>query len=128
MTKTKNDHRPGTCRLRLKDENKPYPRSSCKACGATAATGMHCPYTGMRPATYNGHELRVTTEPAILLQALADTMNHSAELAAKQQRLDALVRDYTRGRSFTTGALVFLSATFGIGLGTGAALFWILWI
>lgn len=32
------DSRPPNCRHRLKDEHKPYPRSGCQGCGATAFT------------------------------------------------------------------------------------------
>jgi hypothetical protein len=32
--------RPKDCRFRLADENKPYPRSSCQACGKTVMTGL----------------------------------------------------------------------------------------
>lgn len=34
------DPRPVNCRHRLQDEHKPYPRSSCQACGATVMTGL----------------------------------------------------------------------------------------
>lgn len=38
------DKRPANCRFRLQDEGKPYPRSSCTACGKSVATGLgsHC--------------------------------------------------------------------------------------
>ena len=34
------DHRPVNCRFRLQDEGKPYPRSSCEACGRSVLTGL----------------------------------------------------------------------------------------
>lgn len=34
------DLRPKDCRFRLRDENKPYPKSSCGACGKTITTGL----------------------------------------------------------------------------------------
>lgn len=34
------DPRPANCRFRLQDEGKPYPRSSCQACGASIMTGL----------------------------------------------------------------------------------------
>jgi hypothetical protein len=34
------DTRPENCRFRLKDEGKPYPRSSCQGCGKTIRTGL----------------------------------------------------------------------------------------
>ena len=34
------DTRPVSCRHRLQDEGKAYPRSSCAACGATITTGL----------------------------------------------------------------------------------------
>jgi hypothetical protein len=37
--------RPPHCRFRLKDEGKPYPRSSCMTCHANVITlGKQCPY------------------------------------------------------------------------------------
>jgi hypothetical protein len=40
------DTRPENCRHRLQDENKPYPRSGCAACGKTVMTGLgrECSY------------------------------------------------------------------------------------
>ena len=32
--------RPNSCRFRLRDEGKAYPRSSCLACGKTITTGL----------------------------------------------------------------------------------------
>jgi len=37
---TATDSRPANCRFRLQDEGKPYPRSSCAACGRTITTGL----------------------------------------------------------------------------------------
>lgn len=34
------DTRPAECRFRLQDEAKPYPRSSCRACGKNIKTGL----------------------------------------------------------------------------------------
>lgn len=34
------DRRPQQCRFRLQGEGKPYPRSSCQACGRSIATGL----------------------------------------------------------------------------------------
>ena len=34
------DPRPANCRFRLKDEGKPYGRSSCSACGKSVFTGL----------------------------------------------------------------------------------------
>ncbi len=41
------DTRPASCRFRLQYEGKPYPRSSCTACGKTVMTGLgnHCTAT-----------------------------------------------------------------------------------
>lgn len=35
-----NDTRPQKCRFRLRDEGKPYPKSSCQSCGKGIFTGM----------------------------------------------------------------------------------------
>ena len=40
---TQTDTRPANCRFRLQDENKPYPRSGCPACGRNISTGLVCP-------------------------------------------------------------------------------------
>ena len=34
------DNRPRDCRFRLRDEGKPYSRSSCSACNRNIATGL----------------------------------------------------------------------------------------
>lgn len=36
------DTRPATCRDRLREEGKAYPKSGCTACGANIATGLKC--------------------------------------------------------------------------------------
>lgn len=36
------DTRPASCRERLREEGKAYPKSSCTACGANIATGLKC--------------------------------------------------------------------------------------
>ena len=46
MTET----RPAECRERLREEGKAYPKSSCKACGATIATGLKCKHEAPKVA------------------------------------------------------------------------------
>lgn len=36
------DTRPASCRERLREEGKAYPKSGCTACGANIATGLKC--------------------------------------------------------------------------------------
>lgn len=44
------DTRPPICRNRLRDENKPYPKSGCGACGNGGLMG--CPFEGAVKTTY----------------------------------------------------------------------------
>jgi hypothetical protein len=48
------DTRPADCRFRLKDEGKPYPRSSCPACGRTVTTGLGNKCGVYQPTTAEG--------------------------------------------------------------------------
>jgi len=42
--------RPANCRFRLHDEGKPYPRSSCTACGKSITTGLGKQCAALSPA------------------------------------------------------------------------------
>lgn len=41
------DTRPASCRERLREEGKAYPKSSCTACGANLATGLKCKHVAV---------------------------------------------------------------------------------
>lgn len=43
------DYRPAGCRFRLQDEGKPYPKSSCTACGKSVGTGLGKDCTAYTP-------------------------------------------------------------------------------
>ena len=83
------DTRPVNCRERSREEGRPYPRSSCPACGASISTGLKC-----------RHALSAPTPPADVAGLARHTeaackcefgdMNVSATLRALSARVAAL--------------------------------------
>lgn len=58
------DIRPSNCRFRLKDEGKPYPRSSCKACKrGLMQLGNECQYIKPHDTTKSIQKTEIPTNP-----------------------------------------------------------------
>lgn len=86
------DPRPYDCRFRQKDEGRPYPKSSCVACGATVITGLGsaCAQVAPAPAEPPADVAALVEEAHALQDEWADRTHISSDLAARASVIDTV--------------------------------------